>query len=306
MRNNRPWLWGVLGAVLAVGGTLGLVRLADSDRDPTTVTGDPTGSPTSASPSDPGSSSPSPPETGSTFTVAAYFVGETGRGPRLFREFSKSNATDVGRAAVQAVLNGPTDPDYASPWSEVEVDVSSVTGDEGLVTVDLAVPDLAELARPASMSDAEAGMAIEQLVRTAQGALQVGRAPVQIQVDGQPVSEIFGVAVGEALAAASDDDVLAHVWVNTPVDGATVSPGDVVEGIANSFEATVIWQLRQGDTVVEQGFTTASEAFTWAPFSFRFPRVPAGDYTLVVSEDDPTGGTEGTGPDSDTKEVSVG
>jgi hypothetical protein len=155
------------------------------------------------------------------------------------------------------------------------------------------------------MDQKTAGLSVEQLVRTAQGALKSGRVPVQFLVNGQHIDTLFGVPVSEPVSAASDDAVLAHVWVNTPLDGAAVKGGDTVEGLASSFEANVTWQLKKGATVVKEGFTTAQEAFKMAPYSFKLPQVPPGVYMLVVSEDDPSGG-EGPGPDFDTKDLTFG
>ena len=46
-------------------------------------------------------------------------------------------------------------------------------------------------------------------------------------------------------------------------------------GIGAFFEANVVWELRQGDQVVESGFTTAEQCCTMAPYSFPLPDVPA-------------------------------
>ena len=303
MSNQRSWLWGVVGAFAAVAVTLGLVALLGSDTGSTPASGEP---PASSSPTVSDSPTESPTEATpppATFTVAAYYVvPKEGSTPRLYREFTRADGPDVATAAVRAALAGGHDPDYTSPWSEIEMGLNSVTGDSSLVTIDLHVADLSALqGPPAGVSPEEAALGIEQLMRTAQGALKVGRAPVQFLVDGKHVSEIFGEPTAEPLANQDDADVLAHVWVNTPLDGANVKAGDKVEGLANSFEASVTWRLLQGETVVQEGFTTAEEAFKMAPYSFELPDLPPGDYTLVVSEDDPSGGTEGPGPDVDTK-----
>jgi Immunoglobulin-like domain of bacterial spore germination/Sporulation and spore germination len=306
MNNQRPWIYGAVGAVLATAATITAFALVNNGDDPTTENDPGFAGNTSTSPTPTPDETPSATTTPepSTFTVAAYFLGETGRGPKLYREFQHEKGADVGSAAVTAVLGGADDGDYTSPWQGLGLGVNSVDGNADLVTIDLAADDLTKLQRPAGMDDATANLAIEQLMRTAQGALKAGRAPVQFLADGKHVNEILGVPTSEPLANASDDDVLAHVWINTPAEGAEVSAGDTVEGLASSFEANVTWELRQGDTVVEQGFTMAAEAFKMAPYSFKLPQVPAGEYTLVVSEDDPSGG-EGFGPDSDTKVIVI-
>ncbi len=301
MGNNRSWLWGIVGAVLAVVVTLGVVRLL-ADNDGVPASGDPTSGTPSETETTP--SEQKPPEE-STFTVAAYYLGETERGPRLFREFLPARGENVADAAVNVAISGGLDADYQSPWKTTGVRATSVTGDGSLVTLDLEGDPEKLRDRPSSLDPATASLALEQLVRTAQGALKVGRAPVRFLVNGEPVESLLGEPATEPVASSEDDAVLAHVWINTPSDGAQVSQGSEVEGLANSFEANVTWELRQGDTVVETGFTTAAGAYTMAPYSFQLPDVPPGDYTLVVSEDDPSGG-EGSGPDFDTRDITIG
>src|SRR4029453_14617109 len=104
MGSSRPWLWGIVGALLAIVVTLGVTRLLGDDTAPSAGDPSPGDAPSSTEtapagegPSDPAQSGDPP---GSDFTVAAYFVGQTGRGPRLFREFSHSTGKDVGVAAV--------------------------------------------------------------------------------------------------------------------------------------------------------------------------------------------------------------
>ena len=304
MHNTKSWLWGIVGALLAIVVTLGVVNvLRSDDEDTTPAAGNtPTSSPspTEGTPGGDETSTPSPTQPMSTFTVAAYYLGDTPGGSRLYREFHQAHGPDAATAAVRAAINGGLDPDYNSPWAPVET--ATARGDKDLVTVDLLAPDPAQLQRPVEMEEYTAWLALEQLMRTAQGALKAGRAPVQFLVNGKHINQIFGVPASEPLANAKDEDVLAHVWVNTPAHGATVHAGDTVEGLAASFEANVTWELRQGSTVVKKGSTTAEECCRMAPYSFELPDVPAGVYTLVVSEDDPSGG-EGPGPDQDTKVI---
>jgi hypothetical protein len=68
----------------------------------------------------------------------------------------------------------------------------------------------------------------------------------------------------------------------------------------------MLWELRQGSRVVRKGYATA-DGWMGAlyPFRFTIKDVPPGVYTLVVSTDDPSGGEEGFGPESDTKTITV-
>ena len=82
----------------------------------------------------------------------------------------------------------------------------------------------------------------------------------------------------------------------------------IVSGVANSFEATVPWEIRQGDRVVAKaspprtaGWTSStpgprrSTSRSWPPAPTRF----------AAMTDDPSGGAEGAGPTEDTKTIVV-
>jgi hypothetical protein len=56
--------------------------------------------------------------------------------------------------------------------------------------------------------------------------------------------------------------------------------------------------------VVKQGFTTAEECCTLSPYSFEVT-APPGSYTLVVHDEDASGGAEGAGQVEDTKRIVV-
>ncbi len=102
----------------------------------------------------------------------------------------------------------------------------------------------------------------------------------------------------------ASDEKLSPVQVDTPSDGATVDSPFSVTGRAAAFEANVQWELLQGSTVVKQGFTTAEECCTLSPYSFEVT-APPGSYTLVVHDEDASGGAEGAGQVEDTKRVIV-
>ena len=65
----------------------------------------------------------------------------------------------------------------------------------------------------------------------------------------------------------------------------------------------MVWELKRGDAVVRNGFTTAQECCTLAPYSFTVT-APPGDYTLVVHDTDESDG-EGVGTSQDTKDITV-
>jgi hypothetical protein len=171
----------------------------------------------------------------------------------------------------------------------------AVAGDT--VAVELA-GDLRD--RPAAMSEAEADMAVEQLVHTVQAAYG-RRVPVQLLLDGSRTDTLLGVPVAEPLDAGAPMEVQAPVWIIEPQEGAA-GTDFVVWGRGAFFEANVSWQLLDGDRVVDEGFTTATECCTLSEFSFGLTAPAPGDYTLRVYDADMSGG-EGNGEAEDTKRL---
>ena len=234
--------------------------------------------------------------------VPAYFVGETAHGKKLYREFQRKSVCAeteclLKAAMVTALTGRPGDPDYRSPWPEGTT-VGAVSYDGDTIVVHLA-DGVQE--RPSGMSAADADLAIQQAVFTAQAAVGQGRVPVQLVVEGGS-GRVLGVAASEPFAADNPDEVLAPVQVDSPTDGTTVSSHFTVTGRAATFEANVVWELKQGATVVKHGFTTAQECCTLSPYEFDVT-APAGTYTLTVHDTDESG--EDRPVNEDTKEITV-
>lgn len=321
MSTRRPWLYAATGAVAATAAVVVAVALAGgtlTGDDPAPSAGDPAPSATEpgatpdettgASPD--GEASPTPAPTPSapaeSTTVPVYYVGDGPRGPVLFREFHQVEVAG-GRtalaAAQEAVTGSPRDPDYRSAWP-AGVEVVDATVEGGVVRVDLS-------AAPArgGLSEREAGLAVQQVVYSVQGALQE-RVPVQLTVDGAPTAEVLGVATAEPLANAPLLETLSLMSTTTPAEGATVSGTFTAEGVSNGFEATVVWQvLDRSDAVVAEGFTTAEgwmeeRLFPWTA-EVDVSGLAPGTYTFLARTDDPSGGAEGSGPDQDTRTITV-
>ncbi len=232
--------------------------------------------------------------------VPVYYVGSTAVGPRLFAERHRvMDASGIAlQAAVQEALTGsPFDPDYENPLSGLGV-TATATAKGGLVTVDLSEP----LPRPAGMDEEEAQLAVQSLVWTADAAAP-GSGPVSFTVDGAPATEVLGIDTSAPVERASADSVLSVVSIATPTEGAVVPTRFEVTGQAATFEANVVWELKRGEEVVRQGFTTARECCALSPYSFEVTAVP-GDYTLVVHDTDESDG-EGIGTSADTKRITV-
>jgi hypothetical protein len=317
---DRRWLpVAVAAAAVTVASGLGVAALVGGDEPvvvspgpaaPTEAVPSPTPTPTPVEPTptpeatptpEDGATptpAPAPPPLGDPVTVPAYYVTETGAGLRLAREFRTApEQGDRVRTAVQLMLAGPVDPDYAGLWDPATRVLDVEVGTE-VIAVDLSAE-----ARLASLGAAAADLAVQQLVYTATAAAQRDAA-VRILVEGAPVDELFGhVAVAEPVRRADPLSVRLLVQVNDPGEGAVVGPRVRVTGEAAAFEATVPWQVLRDGVVVEQGSTTAEECCRLAPFSFEVELDP-GTYQLVVTEDDPSGG-EGRSPMRDTKTFTV-
>lgn len=257
---------------------------------PTGHHGDRTGS---QGPSSPASSSDG--DGSDTTTVAVYWVGDSPQGPRLFREFRAVPAGDPFAAAVDLLTSGaPLDPDYRSLLTGL--DVQSVDHEGG--TYALTLGDGAPTERPSGMSTAQARLAVQQLVYTVQGVGQT-RDPVD-------VDHLYGEA--GLVTNADFATTLNLVSVTSPEQGSTVGATFTASGVASSFEATVPWQIRQGDRVVKKGFTTADgwmdRLYPWQARVDVSDLAP-GSYTFVALTDDPSDG-EGGGPMTDSKHITIG
>jgi hypothetical protein len=279
---RRPWPVGVLAATaVAAAVAVAVVALDHGPSSPA---------------SDPGPAAQRAVAGASGVTV--YYVGGTGADARLYpeRRSTASAATSLDEAVAAAVDGAARDPDYRSPWPVGTVAERAQLSD-GVLSVDLSGP---VARRPAGMTEASATLALQQLVRTAQGAAP-SRLPVTFLVDGSPAATVLGVSTRQPVSASSDDGTLAAVQVATPVDGETVDRSFTVSGAASAFEGNVQWELRQAGAVVRRGFTTTAACCRLSPYSFRVT-APRGSYTLVVHDEDVG---EGPPPTRDTKRVTV-
>jgi len=226
--------------------------------------------------------------------VPVYFVGDTPDGPRLFREFQRGDGPESAETfALDAALQGDSlDPDYRSAWP----DGTSSRGyfvTEELITVSL-TGDLHD--RPTGMSQDEAQLAIEQVVRTAQGVFGHGRIPVQLLLDDARTDQVLGVPASEPLATGSDLAVLAHVSLSEPSEGQEVDNDRpfTVKGVGSSFEGTIVTRIErfEGGSVVDEKPAIAGwEEPRLYPFevTFDLTDVAPGAYVVTSRTDDPSG-----------------
>lgn len=307
MGSKRSWFLGAGAAVVATAATVAAVTVMS---DGTTGERPSQAGPAATSSTQPSkasaseSTSPSPTESAApeTQAVPVYYVGETSRGPRLYREFHRvaTGGDPVSAAVREAVATDPHDPDYRTGWPAGTTAAMVDAPPSDVITIDVQGAGLRD--RPSGMSEEEAEIAVEQLVYSAQAAKQA-REAVQFFLNGARTDTLLGVPVSEPVAQGDPVDVLAQVWIIEPAEGAKLQAPFEVSGLAAAFEANVQWELMQDGKVVERGFTTAEECCTMAPYSFMVD-APPGDYTLVVHDSDPSGG-EGFKPWLDTKEITI-
>jgi len=236
-------------------------------------------------------------------TVPVYFVGDTPQGPRLFREFRTVPADNpLEEAAALMAAGEALDPDYRTAYPDGAF-ASVEYADGGFRVV---LPDDTWTTTSGLDSSEEAPLAVQQLVYTLQG-VQQERVPVTVFVGDSPVT-LFGVDTAAGVQAEPQLDVLGLVSITAPEEGATVSGTFTASGVASSFEATVPWEVRQGDEVVLDGFATAEgwmdKLYPWEA-EVDVSGLEPGEYTFVARTDDPSGGAEGAGPHEDSKTITV-
>ncbi|WP_085872419.1 MULTISPECIES: Gmad2 immunoglobulin-like domain-containing protein [unclassified Nocardioides] len=261
----RPWFYAVGATVLATAATVAAFAVLDRDDG-----GD-------AGPSHHGHDQ-------QTQLVAAYYVGDTPMGPRLYREYDEVPAGDPLQAALDRIEQPASDPDYRTSWTPDSF--GDVTVDEDGIDVELGVNDLSD------------DLAVQQVAYTLQAAAGE-RLPVWFWLDGQRGNRPYD--------AEPENDVLNLVSISDPAEGNEYEGSFTARGRANSNEGTVVWEIRQGDRVVKSSSTTAEGSvdrlYRWEA-EIDLTGVAPGTYTFVAMTDDPSDG-EGPGPFTDTRTIVV-
>ena len=243
----------------------------------------PTASPT------PTSATPTPTVTPTVTTkaYAQYWVGDTARGFRLYREFVPLEVTqDPITTSLKALIaDAPKDTDYVTLWPK-ETKINSVVVAANKATIDLT------LGKMNVGSEAES-LAIAQLVWTATAA-NTKVKQIQLTVDGKIVESIAGhVDATKPFTRGLTYEVLAPVWITSPEEGAQVSAlGFKLSGMASTFEANVAWKVFQNGKLVQQGSTTATQAApAWKPWSVAIKGLTPGKYMFIAMEYSPKDGS---------------
>jgi len=230
-----------------------------------------------------------------------YVLGSTAAGPRLFVEQRQiraaSDSSDLQTVVDETLTARPGDPDYQNPLRELGL-TARATLEGGVVTIDLSSAP----ARPAGMDGEAARLALQSLVWSADKAVSA-TGPVRFTVADAPADTVLGVSTSAPVERAGADSVMSTVSISSPLEGSKVSNQFEVTGQAATFEANVVWELKQGEKVVRNGYTTATECCTLSPYRFTVTATP-GEYTLVVHDTDESDG-EGVGTSEDTKRITV-
>jgi hypothetical protein len=120
---------------------------------------------------------------------------------------------------------------------------------------------------------------------------------VSIELDGEAVESIGGEGIDATdLTRGEMSNVTPFILVESPVPGETVTSPLEVTGIANTFEANVLYSMTDGDgLIVDEGFTTATAGNgTWGDFTFTttFEVPRAGLGALVVFQESAEDGSQ--------------
>jgi hypothetical protein len=301
----------IAGSAYFLGGTSDDTVASSSDSSPT-ATQDPSPAATQTPGAEPTDGVSPPPETGEpeppagSGTVPVYYVTTTPAGDRLAREFRQVPTPDGPLvAAVHTMLTEPAvDPDYnASVWGADTQVLSVEVGDTAIEV------DLTGETDYTGVRDEVATLAVQQLVYTVTAAASNaglnGALPVQILVDGEPPDAMWGqLDLSAPVARAPELGTRLLVQIDDPAQDAVVGSTVTVTGAAATTEANVLWEIQQDGDTVQSSHTTAQECCRLAPFTFTVELAP-GSYTVIASQSDESGGTEGFAPMSDSKDFTV-
>ncbi len=234
---------------------------------------------------------------GPTQAVPVYFVSPYGSGKfGLVREFlgaslpADADPPSKATAALNKALDAQpyvSSDGYVQPWpsgttaSKVEVTSAQIA----VVLSGSGLPGL---------TPEQQRISVQQVVWTATAAVG-NNLPVQISVTGG--GKIFDTqpeGVYKRPPSAEWYTDLAPVWIDSPSRDQVLpaSAPVVVTGQACTFEANVVWELRQGSAVIKQGNTTASSGCpTQGSWTVDLGTLPAGGYSFKAFERSPKDGS---------------
>jgi spore germination protein GerM len=256
MRWFRPLTAVATVAIVAAAVVGGVALVRDDDNNtleaPPLSSSSPSGTP-STTPSPNGTQAPA-----TAITVPVYYLADTERGPRLYREFRKWTAEGSDHSeiatAVEAVIGAEAkDDDYTSLWpSDTRVLGTTRVGD--LATIDLSADAGGTFNGGAEFAE----LSVQQLVYTVTAADTAAKR-VQILIEGQEMPDLWGqVDVSDPQQRSPQIDVLGPVWVLAPTEGQSTATPVQLSGTASVFEANVSIEIMRNGQVVKRTFATAS------------------------------------------------
>lgn len=260
MKNRRVLALAVIAGVII---SLGISGCSQSSKPSTDNTPTPTTSPTV-----------------STKALAQYWVADTSRGFRLYREFVQINPVpDAITAALrQLVSQKPSDSDYVSLWPlGTTINSVKVSGDSAIV--DLTFPKL-------NLGSEAESLAIAQLVWTATAA-ETSVKRISITVDGKKIESLAGhMDASKPFSRGLTYEVLAPIWITSPTENQSIAAkGFTLSGMASTFEANVVWKVVKDGVLIQEGSTTAQEAApAWKPWSVTIENLIPGTYQFFAME----------------------
>lgn len=227
---------------------LAVTGCGESDDPPDRRASTPTPSPTATT-------TPSPtatPGQEQTQTLAIYLM----KGEKVMpvaRQVPRTPA--VAKAGLVELMEGPTAEEKAAGFSTAipggtELDDVSVI--DGVANVQLS--DRFTSGGGSASMQARVAQVVHTLTR-----FKTVEA-VAFSVDGKRVKALGGegVVVDPPVDRADFEDLAPQILVESPLRGATVSAPLRVSGTANTFEATLQYELRAGGKAIAKGFVTAS------------------------------------------------
>jgi hypothetical protein len=212
--------------------------------------------------------------------LAQYWVADTSRGFRLYREFVRiTPAPDAITAALRELVSQkPTDSDYVSLWPEGTT-INSVKVNSDSAVVDLSFPKL-------NLGSEAESLAIAQLVWTATAADTTVKK-ISLTVDGKKIESLAGhLDATKPFTRGLTYEVLAPIWITSPTENQSVAAqGFTLSGMASTFEANVVWKVFKDGVLIQEGSTTAQEAApAWKPWSVIIENLTPGTYQFFAME----------------------
>ena len=161
--------------------------------------------------------------------TAAYFIGDTPLGPRLYREFQPVSVGDPEQSLTDAVRllavdRGPEDPDYRTVWPAGSF--ADVRLERSRIVVELGTAEALEA--PVGIAPEEQLLGVQQVVYTAEAT--VGESlPVTFEWQGAPAASVLGTDV-PARVDRNRDLITAPVNISDPAEGTEITEESFVAG----------------------------------------------------------------------------